>query len=190
MLTRIQSRFQMPPARRLRERAIEYAVHRWPVAALAVPRSGRCQCERGDCAEPHLLDGATIVDPADAEETWADHGWGIALVTSRFDVVDLPAQYGAPLHQRLLTRCPTATAPNDRRWHFVMEPGSIEASLLTTASGVVHSGPDDWIPASPTRTVATGRIGWVVHPMHAQWQPYRRADAVDALFGWLTSPDS
>lgn len=187
MLTRVRARFRVPRARRLRRRAMEYAAHRWPVAALAVPRSGRCQCQLGDCVEPHLLDGTAIADPVAAGEAWADHGWGIALITSEFDVVDLPAAYGAPLNHRLLATCPTAVAPRTRRWHFVMEPGSVDADLITAAGGVLHSGPDDWVPASPTRTGATGRIGWVVQPLVAHWHPYRRTDAIDTLFSGLTA---
>ncbi|PZS28504.1 MAG: hypothetical protein DLM59_14570 [Pseudonocardiales bacterium] len=181
MLSRLQPRLSGSHARRFRRRAREYAAHQWPVAALAVPRLGRCPCERGDCIEPHLLDGTTINDPEQAEETWADHGWGIALITSRFDIVDLPARYGAFLHEQLNTRCPTATVPHDRRWHFVMEPGSVDADLVAAAGGVLHSGPDDWIAASPTRIDAGFRIGWIVPPVHTQWRAYRRSDAVGAL---------
>jgi hypothetical protein len=182
MLTRVQPRLRDAHARRFRRRAMEYAAHGWPVAPLAVQRFGRCQCERGDCVEPHLLDGdTTVTGPAQAEETWAADGWGIALVTSQFDVLDLPAQYGAPLHHQLNTRCPTATAPRHRHWHFVMTPGSVDADLVTTAGGVLHSGPDAWIPASPTRTAATGRIGWIVQPVQTGWRPYRRSDAIASL---------
>lgn len=187
MLTRMPSRFRAAHARWLRGRAMEYAAHRWPVAALAVPRSGRCQCERGDCVEPHLLDGVAIIDPVEAGKAWADHGWAVALVTSEFDVVDLPAAYGAALNYRLLARCPTAVAPRDRRWHFVMESGSVDAGLVTAAGGVLHSGPGDWIPTSPTRTGATGRVGWVVPPLQAHWRPYRRSDAIDTIFAGLTA---
>jgi hypothetical protein len=73
------------------------------------------------------------------------------------------------------------------RWHFVVEAGSFPADLVEAASGVLHTGTDDWIAASPTRTETTGRIGWVVHPLLTRWQPYYRADLVDIVFADVTA---
>lgn len=170
---------------RIAERAAEYTAHGWPVAALAVPWGPQCPC---GCAstEPHLASD-TVTGPDEAARVWAPgHGWAIALVTSWFDVVDLPARYGAMLNQKLITTCPTATVRRGRRWHFVVEQGSFAAGMVEAAGGVLHSGPDDWIAASPTRTEATGRIGWVVHPLLTRWQPYKRGDLVDVVFSDLT----
>lgn len=166
---------------RVTRRAIEYAEHGWPVAALAVPWDLRCPCG-STCREPHVVSG--IVETAtDAAKVWAPGTrWDIALVTSWFDVVDLPAQYGAMLNHKLVTTCPTATVRRGRRWHFVVGAGTFPAALVTAAGGVLHTGPDDWIAASPTSTEDTGRIGWVVPPLLTRWQPFHRADLVDVVF--------
>jgi hypothetical protein len=174
---------------KLRRRAVEYAAHGWPVVPLAVPRHGRCPCEKGTCATPHLA-GPEVTDPEQADETWAGTGWSVALTTSRFDVIDIPARFGGPLHQQLLMSCPTATAPHGRRWHFVMETGSVPAEVIATAGGTLHTGPDDWIAASPTWTEDTGRVGWVVPPQMARWQPWQRRDVIDLVFGSIgTAPN-
>jgi hypothetical protein len=171
-------------AHKTRIRAVEYAAHEWPVAPLAVPRNGHCPCKRGNCVEPHLA-GTATVDPAEVDDIWTRDPWSIALVTSRFDVIDLPADAGAPLNHKLVTSCPTATAPHGRRWHFVMETGSISPELVSAVRGRLYSGPADWVPASPTWTDETGRMGWVVEPHMTRWQPYRRMDLIDMVLGKL-----
>lgn len=168
-------------------RAVEYAAHQWPVAPLAVPLNGHCPCERGTCVTPHLV-GTATVDPEEAQLIWTQKSFSIALVTERFDIVELPPEVGAPLNHKLVTACPTATAPHGRRWHFVMEKGSIDRELVSAAGGRLHSGPDGWIPASPTWTEETGRVGWVVEPHITRWQPYRRMDLVDMVLGHIDSP--
>lgn len=178
-----------------RMRAVEYASHGWPVAPLAVPHHGHCPCERGTCVSPHLADidivseGSQlgVTDTGDVARIW-QRPWSIALVASEFDIVELPSNLGAPLNHKLLTTCPTATAPRGRRWYFVMETGSIDRELVTAAGGRLHSGPGAWVPASPTWTEDTGRVGWVVEPHMTRWQPYRRLDLIDMVFGRIESP--
>jgi hypothetical protein len=123
-----------------------------------------------------------------AEAVWSEHPWGIALVTEGFDVVDIPPEFGALLHQHLKTTCPTAMAPARRRWWFFLMPGSIPAGQVAAAGGVLHSGVDDWVPAPGTNSEATGRVRWLVHPHLTSWQPYQRRDPVDLVFPSLPSP--
>jgi hypothetical protein len=173
---------------RVSARAAECINHGWPVAALAVPTKAQCPCGRA-CTEPHLASDP-VTSRAEAAQVWAPgHRWDIALITTWFDVVDLSPEYGALLHHRLITSCPTASAPRNRRWHFVVEHNSFPAKPVAASGGVVHSGADGWIATSPTRTEATGRIGWVVHPQYTQWRPYRRSDLVDQLFSDVPKND-
>lgn len=113
-----------------------------------------------------------------------EHGvrWGIGLVTEGFDVVDLPAEYGALLNHQLKASCPTAMAPLHRRWWFFLVPGSISAAQVAAAGGVLHAGADDWVPAPGTRLETAGRIRWLVHPYLTGWRPYERRDAIDQVF--------
>jgi hypothetical protein len=155
-------------------RALEYVDHGWPVAALAVPWGNYCPCGEG-CSRPHLA-SEVIVSAQKAASIWAKgHRWDIAFVTSEFDVVDVPGRVGALLHSKLITKCPTATAGyaarDARRWHFVVEAGALPPDEVARLDGVVHSGPDDWIAASPTRTPETGRVGWIVEPIASHWTP-------------------
>lgn len=186
----------IPTARRLATAAAEYAAHGWPVVRLAVPRDGRCLCGGGECETMHLLDDRPITTAYRAEQAWGEHGYAIALITSRFDVLDLPGYYGAPLHHTLKTRCPTATArpgrrydvilePGPVRWHFYLQRGVVDADRVARADGILHGGPDDWVVAPPSRTPATGRVGWIVPPMQAKWRLYARTD----IFGTLGSAD-
>ncbi len=62
--------------------------------------------------------------------------------------------------------------------------------MTSTAGGTLHHGADGWIPASPTWTEDTGRIGWVVAPQMARWQPWQRRDVIDLVFGTLGAPPS
>lgn len=167
-------------------RAIEYTNHGWPVAALAVPWGDWCPCGKS-CTDPHLV-SEEIVSPEEASRVWAKgHLWDIAFVTSRFDVVDLPGWIGAELHGKLITRCPTATAGyaprHTRRWQFIVETGALSMDEMEWVGGVVHSGPDDWIAASPTRTEESGRVGWIVDPVTAHWRPCTAEVVLDRVMG-------
>lgn len=180
-------------AARLRDAAVDYATHGWPVAPLAVPTDAGCQCG-GDCDAMHLLDGHAggITSAADAATVWAERGWQVAIVTTYFDVVDLPGSYGSRIHHRLKTRCPTATArpgrkldwmiePGPVRWHLYLHRDSVDPGKVADVGGVLHAGSNDWIPAPPSRTPNTGRVTWVVPPKQARWQPYHRLDIFDIL---------
>jgi hypothetical protein len=109
---------------------------------------------------------------------WRDHGWDIALIAARFEVMELPAEYGALLNHTLKARCPTAMLPAHRRWWFFLEPGSVDADRVTAADGVLHR---DWVPAPGTRLESTGRIRWLVHPYLTGWRPYRPYHPIDAV---------
>lgn len=167
-------------------RAADYVEHGWPVSALAVPWRGRCPCGN-TCAAPHLVSEAVTTSEEVAKVWTPGHRWDIALMTSWFDVVDLPGGMGAELHAKLITRCPTATAGYaarfTRRWHFVVEAGAFSPGDVALADGVLHSGPDDWIAASPTRTPDGGRVGWIVEPYMSRWQPCSAETIADKLNG-------
>lgn len=167
-------------ARKLRERAIRYAEHGWPVAPLAVPRYGVCPCRRGDCVDPHPA-GEVVRSAGWADAVWSEDPWEIALVTDHLDVVEVPPQFGAPLHHLLKTTCPTAMAPAQRRWLFFLVPGSMSPDLVAGAGGVLHRGAGDWVPAPGTNTESTGRVRWLVHPYLTHWLPYQRRDPVDLV---------
>jgi bifunctional DNA primase/polymerase-like protein len=181
----------IPTTRRLATAAVTYAAHGWPIARLAIPRDGRCPCGSG-CEAMHLLDDQPITTASQAEQAWGEHGYGIAFITSRFDVLDMPGYHGAPLHHTLKTRCPTATArpgrrydvilePGPVRWHFYLQPGTVRTDRADRADGILHTGPDDWVVSPPSRTPATGRVEWIVPPMQVKWRPYARTDIFDTL---------
>lgn len=168
-------------ARKLRERAIRYAEHGWPVAPLAVPRYGFCPCRQGDCVDPHLA-GEVVRGAGQADAVWSEDPWDIALMTEYFDVVDVPPRFGAPLNHLLKTTCPTAMAPARRRWWFFLVPGSMSPATVAAADGVLHTGPTGWVPAPGTHTDTTGRIRWLTHPYLTHWHPYQRRDPIDQIF--------
>jgi hypothetical protein len=108
--------------------------------------------------------------------------WGVALVAEWFDVVELPAAYGAVLNHRLKGECPTAMAPATRRWLFFVVQGSVPREQVVAAGGVLRSGVRDWVPAPGTWLEETGRIRWLVHPYLTEWRPYQRRDPIDLTF--------
>jgi hypothetical protein len=129
-----------------------------------------------------MLQVPVVIDDVDAaERAWGDDGWGIALITKPFDVVELPPQFGAPLHHLLKATCPTAIAPTSRRWQFYLAPDSIPQSLVAAAGGHLHAGPSKWVPAPGTWTEKAGTLRWVVPPYLTRWEPYKRQDAIDAV---------
>jgi hypothetical protein len=156
---------------------------------LAVPRDGgdgRCQCG-GSCTAAHLVEDKSIRTAEEAEQDWGE--FEIALSTGRFEVLDLPAYPGVALSGALANRCPTAVArpgrrfdsllePGPVRWHFYLSRGSVDAEKVARIGGRLHHGPDDWIPAPPSRTPATGRVRWNVHPMQTQWRAHRPATTI------------
>jgi len=175
--------------KRLALLAAEYLAQNWPVARLAVPRKGRCQCG-GRCTEAHLLDGEPIRTADEAEQHWGNYE--IAFLTCQFDVLDLPAHPGVALNGTLTNRCPTAVArpgrrfgtllePGPVRWHFYLSPGSVDAEKVARVGGTLHHGPDGWIAAPPSCTPSTGRVRWNVHPMQTQWRTYSPTSIFDAL---------
>ena len=170
---------------RLRRTAIQYVEHGWPVARLAVPRGGQCPCGLLECVEPHLVLGScpVITTPADAEQAFATGRWAIALQTLHFDVLDIPARFGAPLHYQLKASCPTALAPTNRRWQFFVAPRSVPRRPIEAAGGRIFSGASGWVPAPGTATDTSGRIRWLVPPYLTNWQPYQRRDPIDVVFG-------
>lgn len=170
---------------RLRRAAIQYVAHGWPIARLAVPRGGRCPCGLLGCVEPHLLLGSCplITDPAAAERAFADGRWAIALPTWRFDVIEVHARFGAPLHYQLKTSCPTALAPTGRWWQFFVTPDSVPVSLVEAAGGKIISGAERWVAAPGSTTESSGRIRWLVPPKMTNWRPYQRRDAIDMVLG-------
>lgn len=170
--------------------AAEYLAHGWPITRLAAPRKGsRCQCG-GSCMEAHLVDGEPVTSVDEADQDWGDYE--IAVITRGFEVLDLPAYPGVALNGALTNRCPTAVArpgrrfdsllePGPVRWHFYLSPASVDAEKVDRVGGVLHHGPDGWIAAPPSRTPATGRVRWNVHPMQTQWRTYRPTGVFDTL---------
>lgn len=141
----------------------------------------------------HLLDDHAdgITSDSTARKLWSEHPWQIAIVTVLFDVVDLPGTHGSTIHHRLKTRCPTAIArpgrrldwmiePGPVRWHFYVTPGTVDPDKVVANDGTLHTG-HNWIPAPPSRTPDTGRVGWIVPPDQSRWQTYRRTDIFDTL---------
>lgn len=169
---------------RITKKAIEYADHGWPVAALAVPRGSSCPCGERH-AKPHLA-SETVTSPKQAATIWSTgHEWDVALMCSEFDIVDLPTHYGAPLYNKLVTACPTMTVFKGRRWSFIVETGSFPRSMVAAAGGSLHTGADEWAAAAPSRLDGIGHLYWVVGPLNTLWQPFRRSDAVDQVFHGL-----
>lgn len=171
-------------ADRLRRLAVQYVEHGWPIARLAIQHGGRCACGLLDCVEPHLVlaPSPVITTAAAADDAFSSGRWAIGLLTQCFDVLELPARFGAPLHHQLKTECPTALAPGTRQWHFFVTPGSVSRRLIEAAGGQVHSGSSDWVLAPGTYTEPTGRIRWLTQPYLTHWRPYQRRDAIDIVF--------
>jgi hypothetical protein len=169
---------------RLRRLAIHYVEHGWPIACIAIQHAGRCTCGLSECVEPHLVfaQPPVITTTAGVDAAFRTERWAIALPTYRFDVVEVPARFGAPLHHQLKAQCPTTLAPATRRWQFFVTPGSIPRDLIEAAGGQVFSGQTNWVVAPGTYTEVTGRIRWLTPPYLTHWQPYQRRDAIDAVF--------
>lgn len=130
-------------------------------------------------------------------KTYTEHGWpvrrtdwGLAFVTTDFDVLEAPPRIGAALHSNLTTRCPTATVREYRfgiipsqsmRWHLYLAPGSVDPDAVARLGGVLYSGPEGLVPAPPSRLPDGRQARWVVPPFQARWRPYRPSTIVDQV---------
>ncbi|TCO37628.1 hypothetical protein EV646_12315 [Kribbella antiqua] len=170
-------------ANRLQRLAVQYVDHDWPIARLAVPRNGLCPCELRECIDPHLVhtQSPAISTTTMAENAFCSTRWAIAILARDFDVLELPAQLGAPLHHHLKTQCPTSIAPTTRRWQFFVTAGSVPRDQLAAAGGRLIDSPSGWVIAPGTYTEGTGRTRWLTPPYVTHWRPYQRHDAIDAV---------
>lgn len=170
-------------ARRIRRDAIRFAANGWPISRLAVRHNGRCSCPLRSCIEPHLTlrPPVVITRPSDADRHWGDLGWAIALITQPFDVLRLPAAYGANLHQVLGPTCPTAIDRSTRRWQFFVMPGIVSCEEVVQRGGEIVSGPSGWIPAPGTEGEDVEAYRWLVPPQHVRWQPCGDVEAIEAV---------
>ncbi|MGC4939890.1 hypothetical protein [Kribbella sp. DT2] len=150
---------------------------------MAVRRDGRCICPLRDCAEPHitLRPPVLISHGRDADRHWGTAGWAIALVTQPFDVLRLPASYGAHLHQVLGSDCPTAIARSTKMWQFFLKPGSVSHDDASAAGGEVIGGSSAWIAAPGTEGEDADRYRWLVPPNLTNWQVNGEADAIRSV---------
>jgi hypothetical protein len=178
-------------ASRLRRLAIQYVEHGWPIARLATQQYGRCACGLLACVEPHLVLGPSpvITTATVADDAFASGRWAIGLLTQHFDVLELPASFGAHLHHQLRMQCPTSLAPATRQWQFVVTPRSVPHGLVEAAGGHVYGGSSDWIVAPGTYTETTGRIRWLTPPYMTGWRPYQRRDPIDVVFSTVDWSD-
>jgi hypothetical protein len=131
-----------------------------------------------------------LTTAAAVETAFAKGRWAIALLTWHFDVLELPAHLGAPLHYQLKTQCPTALAPTTRRWRFFVSPESVSHDRIEAVDGQVISGSSGWVIAPGTYTEATGRTRWLTAPYMTHWQTYQRQDSIDAVFGTVDWSDA
>ncbi|MGL5864303.1 MAG: hypothetical protein ACRCYX_00320 [Dermatophilaceae bacterium] len=129
--------------------------------------------------------------------TYTEHGWpvqrtdwGLAFVTTEFDVLEAPPGIGAALHSEFSTRCPTATVrtyrfgviPSESMcWHLYLAPGSVDPEAAARVGGVLYSGPDGLVPAPPSRLLDGRRARWIVPPYQVRWRPYQPSTIVDRL---------
>jgi hypothetical protein len=171
--------------RKLIRTALDYVNHGWPVCRIAVPRNGHCPCPLRTCIDPHLmLKQPLVISTTEQAQTAGSQGvWSIALVTKPFDVFEVPAAIGAPLHNLLKTTCPTAFLPATKRWQFFVAPDSIALEVAQSVGGDLVSGASRWVPAPGTWTEATSTTRWLVPPYMTHWTPYVRRDPIDIVIG-------
>lgn len=122
-----------------------------------------------------MIDDSVPTDAELLDEVRNNPGGDPALATIPFEAMEMPSHLGASLHQLLRTTCPTALAPCQRCWRLFVSPGSVSPGDVEAAEGSLLRGDHGWVPVPGNWTETTGRIGWLVHPAEAHWQPYRRS---------------
>lgn len=167
----------------VRRQAARFAANGWPVARLAVRRGGQCICPLRDCIESHLTlrPPVLVTRVRDAESLWRDYAWGIALVTHHYDVLRLPAAYGAHVHQVLGTACPTAICRATRAWQFFLAPGELQYAEAAAVGGDLVAGPSAWVPAPGTEGEEADAYRWLVPPHLTSWRPCGDTNAIRAV---------
>lgn len=154
------------------------------MAPMAIPIHGGYDCGDPHCRVlgPHPLARwreLATVHVAHVDRIWSTTPWGIALVTGhRFDVLEVPAHIGSPTHHHIGARCPTAITP-DKKWLFVITPGSVLPAALNGCRDVTLHGKDSWAPASPTPYLRN-RVYWMSPPTATQWRPGDATEVFEA----------
>lgn len=150
IVTRTRRRLADYRRRTVQQVAVQYATTGWPVVPVAINHDAATIAARHASA-----------DPGRVAAWWNCRRWDIGLVTGiAFDVLQLPAHLGSPLHRTLHDSCPTAISPT-KTWMFVVTPDNALDPALADAGAILHHGPV--LLAPPTRTPA-GRYSWIIPP--------------------------
>ncbi|MFI9381684.1 bifunctional DNA primase/polymerase [Kutzneria sp. NPDC052558] len=175
--------------RTLRQAALGYAAHGWPVVPAAFFDGTRYACVQADCVEdgPHpvwrLWQGRASTDPDVVASWYRLFSFAVALPTGTvFDVVEIPEPTAVRVQGALVEhRTPTPIAMWRERGVrlFWVSTGFPLDDRLTAVNGRVR-GEGNWVPAPPTPT-RRGPMDWALPPEHADWGVLAHEDMLKAL---------
>lgn len=183
--------------RTLRQAALDYAAHGWPVVPAAFFDGARYACVQADCVEdgPHpvwrLWQGRASTDPDVVASWYRLFSFAVALPTGGvFDVVEIPEPAAARVQSALAGRgTPTPVAVWRERGVrlFWVRPGLPADERLAKLNARIR-GEGGWVPAPPTPT-RRGPMQWSLPPEQVDWAILSHGD-FGAAFGELLAPPS
>ncbi|QUQ64053.1 bifunctional DNA primase/polymerase [Kutzneria sp. CA-103260] len=173
-----QTRFSGSGAQRqLKQAAVEYAGHGWPVVPVSFYQAGRYTCVQADCAENTLhpvwrmWQGRASANPKTVAAWYGLLAFAVAVRTGVcFDVVSVPDVVATRVQAALAaqhTPTPVAVWRERRRRLFWVAHDLPWRAALEHVEARVH-GDGDWVPVPPTPT-RYGQLQWAMPPEQTDW---------------------
>jgi hypothetical protein len=175
--------------RTLRQAALCYAAHGWPVVPAAFFDGTRYACVQADCGQdgPHpvwrLWQGRASADPDVVASWYRLFSFAVALPTGTvFDVVEIPEPAALRVQGALMERrTPTPIAVwRERGVRLFWVRRGLSADHRLTRLGARIRAEGGWVPAPPTPT-RRGPVHWAVPPEQAEWAVLGHGDLTAAL---------
>lgn len=165
----------------LRDAALTYAEHGWPIApgVRPVPR----RRDGWPVPDPAVLPYHGPMNPNAVGMYWRERPYAV-LVGTGFHWLDV-FRLRQPTATKILEsisdagKCgPVAVLP-DEQWLFLVEAGDAPPAELLGRQ-VRYHGPGDWLPLPPTR-IGRHAITWHVGPASVGWRLFPREELYKAL---------
>lgn len=154
----------------LREAALRYAWHGWPIVP-GTPPSTKCADDWPVPLEAALPYRGPI-STNDVARYWQDEACPLLLVTGlTIDVVEVRQSLGSTLLEKAGRHGPVAVLPG-RRWLFLVEAGKPPPDDDLLGRKVRHHGAGSWVPLPPTR-LGQRPMRWHTDPASVRWRLFR-----------------
>jgi len=139
---------------------------------------------------PRRWEEAATTDATQIARWWARHAWVILLPTGgHVEVVEMPADLGKVVVDRLQTRVGPIAVEADQRWLVFCSaaPGTVTTSDDEWRAGVLLHSTGSWVPVPSIRRPRNG-LSWLRPPWFCEWRLPHTSDVLAAARGEAVPP--